>query len=194
MERRNTLGTALVVLALVLFAVPAIFPIQPMLFHDTDRTAHEPPEQLKQENVEIIAYENMSNRGQEYYRKALENDGEYSVPVDQGAPEFDYLNRTERRRAYETNNESALRAVVIERPKDDSDLPPADERSVRPDPDENVSDDEREARQQAIERYDLIETQTSEPPLGATAQLMRLASVLFAVLSLGVGGYLLSSN
>ena len=41
MNRRNTLGTALVVLAVVLFVVPAVFPAQPVLIHDTDRTTRD---------------------------------------------------------------------------------------------------------------------------------------------------------
>ncbi|PSQ03454.1 hypothetical protein BRC95_08995 [Halobacteriales archaeon QS_5_68_33] len=43
MNRRNTLGTALVVLAVVLFVVPAVFPAQPVLIHDTDRTTRDSP-------------------------------------------------------------------------------------------------------------------------------------------------------
>ncbi|WP_436907353.1 hypothetical protein [Halosimplex marinum] len=193
MNRRNTIGTALVVLAAVLFTVPAVFPVQAMLLHDTGSYATGPPEELRQEGHEIIAYGNLSERGQELYRKALENDGEYRVPVGEGAPEFSYLNQTERRQAYENDNASAVQPVVIERPEEGGDLPPADEPDFRPPPGENVSEEERQ-RAEATLRYDAMRTETSEPPLGATPQLLRLASVLLAVLSLGVGGYLLSSR
>lgn len=194
MNRRNTVGTALVVLALVLFTVPAVFPIQPMLVHDTEEVAPASPAELDRENAEIVAYENLSERGQEYYVTALENDGEYRVPLGEGAPEFDYPNQTERRRAYETNNESALRDLVIKRPADDDSLPPADERYFGPDEASDLNETEREQRRQQALRYDAIDTATAEPPLGATPQLLRLAAVLLAVLALGVGGYLLSSK
>lgn len=195
MNRRNTLGTALAVLAVVLFTVPAFFPVQPMLTHDTRDTASAPPEEMNAENYEIVAYENLSQRGQQLYVKTLENDGEYRVPLGEGAPEFSYLNATERRQAYQSGNRSAVRSLVIERPEDDGHLPPSDERYYGPRPESNATDEEEiEQRRQVTLRYDAMETSTEEPPLGATPQLIRLASVLLAVLSLGVGGYLLSSK
>jgi len=195
MNRRNKLGTALVVLALVLFTVPAVFPVQSMLVHDTRDTVTAPPAELAENDHDIVTYENLSERGQELYVKTLQNDGEYRVPVDEGAPEFRYPNQTERRQAYQGGDPSLARPVVIERPEDDSELPEADERYFGPNPEEeNVSDEEQEQRRETIQRYDAMETATEEPPLGATPQLLRLASVLFAVLSLGVGGYLLSSK
>ncbi|WP_415378696.1 hypothetical protein [Halosimplex sp. TS25] len=193
MNRRDTLGTVLAVLAVVLFTVPAFFPVQPMLVHETDEYMTGSPEELRQEGHEIIAYENLSARGQELYRQTLRNDGEYRVAVGEGASEFSYLNQTERRRAYENDNRSAVRAVVIERPEDDSDLPPPQVPRFLGDPGENASEEEQQ-RAEMARRYDAMDTSTEEPPLGATPQLIRLASVLFAVLSLGVGGYLLSSK
>jgi hypothetical protein len=193
MNRRNTVATALVVVAAVLFTVPAVFPVQAMLVHDTGSYVSGSPDELRQEGHEIIAYENLSTRGQELYRKALANDGEYRVPLGEGAPEFSYLNQTERRQAYENDNRSAVRAVVIERPEDGGDLPPADEPNFGPRPGENASEAD-EQRAETTQRYDAMRTGTSEPPLGATPQLIRLAAVLLAVLSLGVGGYLLSSK
>ncbi|WP_135366294.1 hypothetical protein [Halosimplex halophilum] len=193
MNRRNAVGTALVVLAAVLFTVPAVFPVQAMLVHDTGSYATGTPEELREEGHEVIAYENLSARGQELYRTTLENDGEYRVPVGEGAPEFSYLNATERRQAFENDNVSAVRAVVIERPEDGGDLPPADEPNFGPRPGENASEEEQR-RAETTQRYDAMATATSEPPLGATPQLIRLASVLLAVLSMGVGGYLLSSK
>ncbi|WP_436929375.1 hypothetical protein [Halosimplex halobium] len=193
MNRRNTIGTALVVLAVVLFTVPAVFPVQAMLVHDTGSYATGSPEELRDEGHEIIAYENLSERGQELYRTTLEHDGEYRVPVGEGAPEFSYLNQTERRQAYENDNLTAVQPVVIERPEDGGDLPPADEPEFGPPPGEDASE-EAQQRAETVQRYDAMRTETSEPPLGATPQLLRLASVLLAVLSMGVGGYLLSSK
>lgn len=193
MNRRNTIGTALAVLAVVLFTVPAFFPVQPMLVHETDEYVSGSPEELRQEGHEIVAYENLSARGQELYEQALRNDGEYRVPVGEGAPEFTYLNQTERRRAYENDNESAVRELIIERPEDDSDLPPPQVPRFLEDVGENASEEEKQ-RAEMARRYDAMETATEQPPLGATPQLIRLTSVLLAVLSLGVGGYLLSSK
>jgi hypothetical protein len=39
-----------------------------------------------------------------------------------------------------------------------------------------------------------METRTEQPPLGALPQLLRLVAALLAVVSMGVGGYLLSSK
>ncbi|WP_459194439.1 hypothetical protein [Halosimplex sp. J119] len=195
MNRRNTLGTALVVLAIVLFTVPAFFPVQPVLVHDTDRSVNAPPEELRQEGYRIIGYENLSSRGQELYVEALKQRRDYSVPQGQGADEFPYLNQTEIQQVYRNDNRSDLDQVVIKRPADDSGLPPAGEYYHERDPEEtNMTEQEREQRRERALRYDAIETTMEQPPLGATPQLLRLAAVLFAVLSLGVGGYLFSSK
>jgi len=202
MDRRNQLGTALVVLAAVLFIVPAFFPVQPMLLHDTRDAAVGPPSELESDGYEIVAYENLTDRGQELYVKTLENDGEYRVPQGTGASDFDYLTDEERRQAYENDNRSATRPLVIERPEDDNALPPADEpaeaaRNRAEDDDNNETDDGQtagERRRQIVLRYDAIETSTEQPPLGSIEQLSRLLAALLAVVSLGVGGYLLSSK
>ena len=195
MNRRNTLGTALVVLAVVLLVVPAVFPVQPVLIHDTDRTTRDSPSELREQGVPVVAYENLSERGQELYVETLRNDGEYRVPKGEGAPEFDYLTDAERREAFRNDNESAVRSVVIERPEDDSDLPPADEFGVGPgdEEEEELSGDEQE-RRETMRRYDAMRTTTEQPPLDSPPQLLRLGAALLAVISLGVGGYLLSSN
>jgi len=193
MNRRNTVGTALVVLAVVLFTVPAFFPVQPMLTHDTGETAPAPPDELRQQGYEIVAYENLSERGQELYVTTLENDGEYRVAVGEGAAEFGYLTDSEVRASYENGTEPG---VVVERPADASALPPADERfyGYPGGEEEELNESQMEQRRQTIERYDAMSTRIEEPPLGATPQLIRLAAVLLAVLALGVGGYLLSSR
>jgi len=191
MNRRNTVGTALVVLAVVLFTVPAFFPVQPMLTHDTEDTAPAPPAELRQQGYEIVAYENLSERGQELYVTTLENDGEYRVSVGEGADDFGYPTDGEVRAMYDNGTEPG---VVIERPEDAESLPPSDERFYGYPSEEEVNESQAEQRRQTIERYDAMSTRTEEPPLGATPQLIRLAAVLLAVLSLGVGGYLLSSK
>lgn len=195
MNRRNTVGTVLVALAVVLFVVPAFFPVQPVLVHETWGSTMATGEQLEQEGFEVIAYENLSQRGQELYRKTLLNDGRYTVPQGEGAPEFTYLSAEEERTARENGNESAFRGVVIERPNE-SDLPPADEPRFGPldeEEKEEMPEEERRARQ-AAQRYEELDTAVEQPPLGSMPQLIRLAAALLAVVFLGVGGYLLSSK
>ncbi|MFC7193497.1 hypothetical protein ACFQL4_00710 [Halosimplex aquaticum] len=124
----------LAVLAIVLFTVPAFFPVQPVLVHDTDRSVNAPPEELRQEGYRIVGYENLSSQAQDLYVEALKQDGDYTVPQDQGADEFRYPTRSEARRAYENDNRTALGQVVIKRPADDSGLPRADEYYHEPEP------------------------------------------------------------
>ena len=201
MNRRNTLGTALVVLAVVLLVGPAVFPVQPVLTHDTDRSTRDSPSELREQGVPIVAYENLSARGQELYVRTLENDGGLRVGRDAGAPDFQYPTSAERREAFEADNMSGTGMVVIERPEDDSDLPPPDERFFGPreEEEEEVENDEqpeerREERRERVLRYDAMMTATGQPPLGSTRQLLRLGAVMLAVVSLGTGGYLLSSK
>ena len=194
MNRRNTLGTALVVLAVVLLVGPAVFPVQPVLTHDTDRTTRDSPSELREQGIPVVAYENLSERGQEAYVAALERE-DYRVGQDAGAPDFRYPTSAERREAFEADNMSGTGMVVIERPEDDSDLPPADERFFGPREEEEAeSEEELEERRQQVLRYDAMMTATGQPPLGSTRQLLRLGAVMLAVVSLGTGGYLLSSK
>ena len=196
MNRRNTLGTALVVLAVVLFVGPAVFPVQPVLTHDTDRTTRDSPSELREQGIPVVAYENLSERGQEVYVAALEGE-DYRVGQNAGAPEFRYPTSAERREAFEADDMSGTGMVVIERPEDDSDLPPPDERFFGPreEEEEEVENDEQpEGRRERVLRYDAMVTATDQPPLGSTRQLLRLGAVMLAVVSLGTGGYLLSSK
>ena len=194
MNRRNTLGTALVVLAVVLLVGPAVFPVQPVLIHDTDRTTRDSPSELREQGVPVVAYENLSERGQEVYVAALEGE-DYRVGQDAGAPDFRYPTSAERREAFEADDMSGTGMVVIERPEDDSVLPPPDERFFGPREEEEAeSEEELEERRQQVLRYDAMVTATDQPPLGSTRQLLRLGAVMLAVVSLGTGGYLLSSK
>jgi len=193
MDRRNTVGTALVVLAIVLFVVPAVFPVQPMLTHTSWASTDAPPDQLQQEaGIYVVAYENLTDRGQELYVETLEHDGEYRVPQGEGAPAFVYPTNVERAEAFESNNMTAAGRIVIERPEDDGSLPPPDEHYYPRE--EGLNETEREQQRERALRYDMMQTETSQPPLGSTPQLLRLGAVMLAVVFLGVGGYLLSSK
>ncbi|MFB6227118.1 MAG: hypothetical protein ABEH88_00770 [Halobacteriales archaeon] len=190
MNRRNTIGAALVALAVVLFVIPAFFPVQAMLVHDTGATQPGEPELIREDGYEIVSYENLSDRGQELYVQTLENGGEYSVTQGQGAPDFSYPTSAERDAAFENESLERPGAIVIVRPEDDAALPPSDERDFGP-PRDGETDEERRERNL---RYDAMETRTEQPSLGALPQLLRLLAGLLAVISLGVGGYLLSSK
>ncbi|MFC6767137.1 hypothetical protein [Natrinema soli] len=190
MKTRNKLGTALVVLAIVLFTVPALFPVQAMLTHDTRDSTFGGEEQLEEQGIDSIKYDNLSEAGKELYVQALENGGEYRVSTEQGAAEFDYMTSAERAQLQGENPEHRPGVIAIERP-DDADLPPADEPLNRG-PSEN--DEEYEQHREQVQRYDLMAISKGPPPLGATPQLLRLAATLLAVVSFGIGGYLLSSK
>lgn len=190
MNRRNTLGTALVVLAIVLFVIPAFFPVQAVLVHDTRDTVPGEPEIIRDNGYEIIAYENLSDRGRELYVRTLENGGEHSVSRGEGAPEFSYPTDAERRAARENGSTERPGAIVIVRPEDDAALPPADERPFGPPREDETAEERRERNL----RYDAMETRTEQPDLGTLPQLLRLLAGLLAVVSLGAGGYLLSSR
>jgi hypothetical protein len=193
MNRRNRLGTALVVLAVVLFVVPALFPVQAMLTHDTRHTVPPDPESIQENGFEIVGYENLSERGRELYVRTLENGGEYRVRQGQGAPGFEYPTREERRAALtgETDRSERPGSIVIKRPEDDSGLPEADEDRFGPPREEGENASER---RELTMRYDAMRTFLEQPPLESPPQLARLVAALLAVLSLGVGGYLLSSK
>lgn len=195
MTSRSTLTAAIAVLGIVLLVAPALIPIQPVLYHDTNPSATENASQLREQGYRIVAYENLSERGKELYVETLEADGRYVVSTGRGAADFAYprLTRLEGEEAY--REERRQRYVVIERPADDGHLPPADERSHAA---EYMVEDERrrgsnrseaEIRRQ-IERYDVMSTKTDSPPLTATASLARLLSAVLGVLSIGTGGYL----
>jgi len=191
---RNKVGAALIVLAVALFVVPALFPVQSVLTHDTRRTTNAPAEELRQEGVKVVAYENLTERGQELYAATLENGGEYSVPATEGARDFSYPNVSERRAAYgDRAGPGGPRpgVVVVERPVDGS-LPESDEHFFL-DADEDFEGNETRLRRQAL-RHDMMQTRTEQPPLGSPPQLLRLGAVVLAVIFLGTGGYFLSSK
>lgn len=197
MDRRNQLGTALVVVAVVLFVVPAFFPVQAMLVHDTRRSTDlgvRSGGDVGETDQRVVAFEELSERGQDLYVETLERGGEYRVPVGQGAPEFNYLTPEERSRAFENDSLTAF-GIVIERPAEDGHLPPSDERFfVEREEMEGEEPVNQTRRRELAMRYDAMVTSTEQPPLGATPQLLRLGAALLAVLSLGLGGYFISSK
>jgi len=184
MNRRNKLGTALVGLAVLLLVLPALFPVQAVLVHDARPSTQANGSQLEARGATVIDYGNLSERGQALYVATLESPGEYTVPAGQGAPEFNYTADVS---TIEEGREFSPNVVVIDRQGAEG-LPPAKEYGQRA-REGRTTDERRE-----VQRYDMLVTRGGQPPLGSTAQLLRLGSVLLAVVALGVGGYLLSSR
>jgi hypothetical protein len=121
-----TRNSVLVVVGALLLLGPALFPVQPMLYHDPEPGTTENASQLRQEGYEIVAYENLSDRGKELYRQALQ-EGSLGVPLGAGAPDFAYPTAAELDAVgNDFEQRRALRSVVIER-SPDADLPPAAE-------------------------------------------------------------------
>ncbi|MHB9287533.1 hypothetical protein ACKVMT_10915 [Halobacteriales archaeon Cl-PHB] len=183
---RKRIGAGLVVLAVCLFTLPALFPVQTVLMHDTTAVTFDGQEQIEAEGVEIVSYGNLSTYGQELYVNALENDGKYSVPPGEGAEDFEYLTGSERRAAFgETNHRPA--SIAIDR-ANVRDIPVADE------PFAHEVGTGLDEHGQKVQRYDMMQTTVERPSLSEPRQLVRLVGLLLAVLSLGIGGYQLSSK
>lgn len=214
--RSVTPGGVLVVLGIVLLVGPALFPVQPVLYHDTSDRAIGNATELEAAGITIVAYENLSERGQQLYVASLRADGEYSVPVGAGAPEFAYPTPAELGAVEDYRQRQSMTRIAIERPPD-ADLPPADEpvqfaedrvrnererdRRSESDP-EGDPEGERtgtpgtetgptvEEMRQQIARYDLMSTRTDRPPLTASPNLLRLLSAVLGIVAVGTGGYL----
>ncbi|WP_246986782.1 hypothetical protein [Halorientalis marina] len=212
---RVTLAHALVAVGVVLLVVPALAPVQQYRVHDTRGGTTADRAELEESGIEVVAYENLSDRGQELYRETLENGGRYTVPIGQGAPDFDY-GAEDRDDGRGPTGPSVRRSgtIAIERPPD-ADLPPADEpveavararereaaereRARERDGDRRTSTGNGTATpttpdydemRETITRYDMMQTTTDSPPLSDTANLLRLFPALVGVLCLGVGGY-----
>jgi hypothetical protein len=174
-DRRRAVGAGLLVLGVLSLVVPALVPVGSEHVHDTRPTTTESRAELEDRGVPVLAYDDLSDRGQAVYREALLTGGVYSVPPGQGIQALEY-----------PDNDPKL--VAIERPADAEDLPSPDELRVGP-VDEDLPEDEQQRRQDA-QRYDLMEVNAGPPSLDSFPQLLRLAVGLLAVLSLGVGGYL----
>ena len=87
---RITLSQTLVVLGVVLLIGPALAPVQQYRVHDTRGGTVSDRAELEEQDFRIVAYQNLSDRGKELYRKTLENGGRYTVPIGQGAPDLEY--------------------------------------------------------------------------------------------------------
>ena len=194
MTHKSILSTVLLVAGLVLLIAPTLVPIQPTLVHDTTRGTIGNASEISADGYEIVAYENLSDRGQELYVQTLRSGGTYSVPVGEGAPEFRYPTAGELGETESYQERNALQAVVIERPVA-SDLPPPDEDVAMAEQilehnqranESGVS--EAELRRQ-IGRYDLMTTRTARPPLQEPASLAHLGIAVLGVLAIGTGGY-----
>ncbi|WP_415383094.1 hypothetical protein [Halosimplex sp. TS25] len=166
---------ALVALGVVLLAAAAVVPVDAVRWHDT--SADQPhfaagnATELRGEGYDIVAYENLSDRGKELYVATLESGGEYRVPAGEGAEDFAYPSRAD---VIEDANHSGLDAqaamhVAIERPNGSADIPAADE---------PVDD----------ARYDVVLTKTAPPPLLTGARAPQVLLALAGLAALGYGG------
>jgi len=204
MIRHISIPRVLVVVGIVLLVAPALVPVQPILYHETRMGTTGNGTQIQSAGVEIIAYENLSERGQQLYVETLRNGGSYTVQQGAGASDFEYVSAAEE--ADDPRQQRLSGSVAIERPPD-ADLPPADEpvgaaeRERRRASEqagnetgnetENATDAAAERRAQ-IARYDLMSTRTDSPPLTDGSNLVRLLSAVLGVVGVSVGGYLTS--
>jgi len=177
MERRTTFGVGLVLAGLLLCGLALAFPVDPVRVHDTRGATNMNESVAEGYDYRVVEYENLSERGQELYVKTLENGGVYRVPVGQGAEDFGYAAPGERK---------AYRGLLIERPANDSHLPPADE---HPSMAEDVP-----ANESTVTRYESMSTQTKRPPVGSGAHLPRLLGLAAGIAALTAGAYLLVSK
>ena len=214
-ELADTAGTVLLVVGIVALLMPALFPVQQVLYHETRAGTTADGSELRAEGYTVIEYENLSERGQEIYVAALRSpDRAYTVSVGQGAPEFPYdgaddLGDVSGQAEFEERRR--LTSVVIERP-DDADLPPADEPVERLDRErppredaanggetasrnETATEGDRPSeqdvaqRRQVVAKYDLVTVGQRTPPVTDSGNLLRLGSVLLGTIAIGVGGY-----
>jgi len=208
-----SLSGALVVLGVVCLVAPALLPADPVLYHDTRPGIPASGAELEEAGVTVVAYEDLSERGQELYVRTLRDGGSYTVARGQGASDFAYPTADEREGASIRRPDDHPGAIVIERP-DNADLPPADEPvryadrlaeeqrresgsgsdrqesgSDSEQESEGPSDEEIEALREEIARYDLMVTQTDQPSPSTSTNLLRLLSVAVGVVALSVGGY-----
>ena len=196
-DRLDTIGTVLLVAGVAALLVPALFPVQQVLYHESRAGTMANESQLERQGYTVIAYENLSERGQEIYVAAIETPGEYTVPVGQGAPEFPYQRPANVSEIEDYQRQRALTSVVIERP-DDADLPPPDEpvEVVEYEAEERgepVNETAIEQRQRQTARYDMLTVRQGTPLLTASSNLLRLAVAMFGIIAIGVGGYLRAS-
>lgn len=115
--QRRALAALLVVLSLPLFGVPALVPVEDVRHHQSSPYLGESATLGADAAVTVVAYENLSDRGQSLYRATLENGGSHWVHKGEGAEGFGYPGA----------GDDAVPTVVVDR-AGATDLPPADER------------------------------------------------------------------
>lgn len=201
----GTAATVLLVVGVAALLVPALFPAQQLLYHDTGAGTVANGSELEAEGYTVIEYENLSERGQEIYVAALRSpQREYTVPVGQGAPEFPYSAAAEIGEvtsSAEFEERQRRTSVVIERP-DDADLPPPAEpvgrievereEAAEATPPGQSRQQRLEQRRQTTATYDLVTVRQGTPPATHSGTLLRLGSVVVGAVAIGVGGYLRS--
>lgn len=201
MTRRDALSAGLVVLGVALLVGPALVPVQPVLYHDTrpgiEANASQIAE-MERQGYTVVSYGTLSERGQQLYVRTLRNDGEYTVPVGEGADEFDYPTDADLADAERRVERRRLEMVVVERPPD-ADLPPPDEQleaaeflQQRYEERRNGTNVSVEELRRQIARYDAMEARTGAPPRTSPPVLGRFLAALGGVVALGTGGYLRS--
>lgn len=161
---RNTVAlAALLVLGVGLLVVPALVPIQPIRYHDSRAGTFANESELRTEGYEIVAYENLSDRGQELYVRTLRNGGRYTVALGKGAPDFAYPTDEELGDIEDYRERRTRESIVIERPADDAGLPPPDEQ-VEEAMDRYEDERERHREEEEDEKEDKM------TPAGETAR------------------------
>jgi hypothetical protein len=167
MNRQQAVIVGLLIAGLALLAAAVAVPVGQIDKHDTRAQSMQSNEEITA-SYTVLAYEELSDRGREVYRRALENDGTYAVPEGEGASEFTYLTRDELNGMSPEQQRQATQYVIDRRGA--SSLPPADES----DPDA---------------RYDLITVGTYDPEFPSEQHVPNLAAAAVGLVCLGVGGY-----
>ena len=173
MHRRTQVAVALALLAIPLLGMPAILPVDPVLVHNTgDTTKANNTSALQQYHYGVYDASNLSERGREIYRNALQTEDAYRVPVGQGAPEFQYPTREAVSNLSQTNITAALRmsSVALVRSPDDG-LPPADEA-------------------EGAREFETLSTYTAEPEMGSGAYVHHILGLALGMVALVSAAYL----
>lgn len=173
--RRKRVALALVVLGVPLIGASVLVTPGAELVHSTadSSTRSTNVTQMARYSYGVYNYSDLSERGQDLYVQTLEHDGEYRVPVGEGAPEFQYPTMADLRAATQDGNLSALQlsSLVIVRPDESGSLPPADE-------------------EPGHERYEAMRTMTKEPAVGSGAYVPQLLALVLGMVSVVAGAYL----
>lgn len=200
---RSRISAALLVVGAVLLIAPALAPVQPVLSHEVGGTITAERSDLRNEDIAVITYENLSDRGKELYEQALRNGESYRVPVGEGASDFQYRLEPDAQPDDDSTRPYGPRTVAIERP-DDPDFPVVEERIPERRPPEGAqretgatgdsagSSEQRAQGERERQRYNIVQPRLTQPPLTDSGNLLRFVSVLAGVVAVGGGGYLRS--